>query len=72
MAEQHMQAIHRRDSEVTGPGQKDTHTKWDRQEELGRESTAVKKNEGFDLLVEKRWTVQEGPFQGFGSPPGRF
>lgn len=24
------------------------------------------------LLESRRWEVQEGPFRGFGSPPGRF
>jgi hypothetical protein len=58
---------------VTSPGQKDTHTKWERQEELGRDSTAVAtKEEPVKALQIKRWTAQEGPFQGFNSPPGRF
>jgi hypothetical protein len=57
---------------VTGPGRKDTHQEWERQEELGRDSTAAKHEESFKLLVEKRWAVQEKPFQGFNSPPGRF
>lgn len=57
---------------MTGPGQKDTHQEWERQEEQGRDSTAAN-NEGIlKLLVEKRWTVQAKPFQGFNSPPGRF
>jgi hypothetical protein len=24
------------------------------------------------LLEDRRWEIQEGPFRGFGSPPGRF
>lgn len=57
---------------MTSPGQKDTHTKWERQDELGRDMTAATKLESFKALEIKRWTVQEGPFQGFNSPPGRF
>lgn len=57
---------------MTSPGQKDSHTKWERQEMLGRNTTAASKDEEPKIFIEKRWTVQQGPFRGFNSPPGRF
>ena len=57
---------------MTSPGQKDTHTKWGRQDEVARDTAAANDDEGPKLFIEKRWTVQEGPFRGFNSPPGRF
>lgn len=55
---------------MTSPGQKDTQAS--RQDELGRDMTAANRDEGSKALQIKRWTVQEAPFQGFNSPPGRF
>jgi len=56
---------------VTSPGQKDTTKEWDRQDETPRESAEVA-GEVFKVLQIKRWQVQDGPFRGFDSPPGRF
>ena len=56
---------------VTSPGQKRETTKsWDRKEDHEQKSA-----ETFDtarVIQVKRWEVQEGPFRGFNSPPGRF
>lgn len=55
---------------MTSPGQKEEARRRDRDEEPEEKAAEV-----FDLsrfLHEKRWEVQEGPFRGFGSPPGRF
>jgi hypothetical protein len=58
---------------VTGPGQKDTHSKWDRQDNTQQSDTSVSIDESFAKVLEiKRWDVREEPFQGFNSPPGRF
>ena len=56
---------------MTGPGQKDTTKELDRLDDPPRESAEVA-GEVFKVLQVKRWQVQDGPFRGFGSPPGRF
>jgi len=56
---------------VTGPGQKDTHETWDRQDERKQESSASIE-QSFKALQIKRFDVRAEPFQGFDSPPGRF
>jgi len=58
---------------VTGPGQKDTHSKWDRQDRQQSDTSVATIDESFAKVLEiKRWDVREEPFQGFNSPPGRF
>lgn len=56
---------------MTSPGQKRETTKsWDRKEDSESQNTQT-----FDtsrVLQIKRWEVQDGPFRGFNSPPGRF
>lgn len=56
---------------MTGPGQKETTKQWDQQQEQPSETTAMA-GELSRLLQVKRWEVQQEPFRGFGSPPGRF
>ena len=57
---------------VTGPGKKDTHSKWDRQDEQKSDSSASIDQSFAKVLEIKRWDVRREPFQGFDSPPGRF
>lgn len=73
MAEQSISSLQQQEEEktVTSPGQKDTTKEWDRQDETPRESAEVA-GEVFKVLQIKRWQVQDGPFRGFDSPPGRF
>lgn len=55
---------------MTSPGQKESARTWDR-DEASEKKTA----ETFDnskILQVKRSEVQDEPFRGFGSPPGRF
>jgi hypothetical protein len=55
---------------VTSHGQRDSK---DRDE--FEDSTAERidySREMSRLLEGRRWELQEGPFRGFGSPPGRF
>jgi hypothetical protein len=54
---------------VTGPGQKET-TK--QAKTFGQSSTRVTASPASKVLQIKRWEIQEGPFRGFRSPPGRF
>lgn len=70
MAKQHGSHIDGRQT-VTGPGQKDSHETWDRQDEPKQESSASI-IQSFKALQVKRWDVRHEPFQGFNSPPGRF
>ncbi|MFQ5472619.1 MAG: hypothetical protein ACE5FA_07030 [Dehalococcoidia bacterium] len=56
---------------MTGPGQKDTHVKWDRQDERKHEQSASIP-QSFKALQIKRFDLRVEPFQGFNSPPGRF
>ena len=73
MAEMNSNQGDRRTIEVTGPGQKDTHSsKWERQEQLVRVPATNNTTETAKALQVKRWTVSDEPFQGFNSPPGRF
>jgi hypothetical protein len=70
MAKQQGSLLNRRQT-VTGPGQKDNHEPWDRQDEQKQESSA-NLSQSFKALQVRRWEVREEPFQGFDSPPGRF
>ena len=40
-------------------------------DQMGRESANIP-YEMARVLQGKRWQTQDGPFQGFGSPPGKF
>ncbi len=56
---------------VTSPGQKRETTKsWDPKKDHERQNAQM--FETSRVLQIKRWEVQEGPFRGFNSPPGRF
>jgi hypothetical protein len=56
---------------VTSPGQKKETTKsWDPKKDHERQNGQT--FETSRVLQIKRWEVQEGPFRGFNSPPGRF
>jgi hypothetical protein len=70
MAKQHESLLDGRQT-VTGPGQKDTHEQWDRQDEQKQESSATI-SQSFKALQVRRWEVRQEPFDGFKSPPGRF
>ena len=71
MAERTDPAMGGGENTVTSPGQKRETTKsWDHREDCERQNAQM-----FDtsrVLQIKRWEVQEGPFRGFNSPPGRF
>jgi len=57
--------------QMTSPGQKDSSKDWGNQDH----SVATAADSGSDVakvLQTKRWQMQEGPFRGFNSPPGRF
>jgi hypothetical protein len=58
---------------VTSQGQRDNSAakERDQSKELAQESVDVSQ-EMSKLLEGRRWDVHEGPFRGFGSPPGRF
>ena len=58
------------DRPVTSQGQRDSRDR-DRVEDIVHDSTDLSP-EMSKLLEGRRWEVQEGPFRGFGSPPGRF
>jgi hypothetical protein len=72
MAEQSFSSLQQQEEEktVTSPGQKDTTKEWDRMDESHDSAEVV--GEVFKVLQVKRWEAQDGPFRGFGSPPGRF
>lgn len=55
---------------MTSPGQKETPRTWDRGEDSEKKTADAFDSSKF--IQEKRWEVQDGPFRGFGSPPGRF
>ncbi len=55
----------REPSEVCGNGESE------RSDQAGLTSEGTP-YEVVKVLRNKRWEVREGPFQGFGSPPGRF
>ena len=56
---------------MTSQGQRDNPKDRDRFEDLAPEGNDTAR-EMSRLLENRRWEVQEGPFRGFGSPPGRF
>lgn len=56
---------------MTSQGQRDNGKDRDRFDESARESNDNAR-EMSKLLENRRWEVQEGPFEGFHSPPGRF
>ena len=70
MAEQPTRCWGRRRETVTSPGQKETARTWDRDEDSEKKTAETVYSSKF--IQEKRWEVQDGPFRGFGSPPGRF
>ncbi|HSP56490.1 MAG TPA: hypothetical protein VLS25_12990 [Dehalococcoidia bacterium] len=55
---------------MTSPGQKDAKKSWDRVEDSRPPDGETPERD--KILEIKRWEVQEGPFRGFNSPPGRF
>lgn len=56
---------------MTSQGQRDSSNDRDRFEDLAQEANNIS-HEMSRLLENRRWEIQEGPFRGFGSPPGRF
>ena len=56
---------------MTSQGQRDNPEDRDRLEDVAQERAEISR-EMSRLLESRRWEVQEGPFRGFGSPPGRF
>jgi hypothetical protein len=56
---------------VTSQGQRDSSKDRDQFEDVAHETVDFSR-EMSRLLEGRRWDVQEGPFRGFGSPPGRF
>ncbi len=56
---------------MTSQGQRDTAKDRDRFEDLMHETRDISR-EMSRLLENRRWETHEGPFRGFGSPPGRF
>lgn len=57
---------------MTSPGQRNTASQTWKRDEVPQTETRVDTFEASKVLQVKRWEVQEGPFRGFGSPPGRF
>jgi hypothetical protein len=56
---------------VTSQGQRDSNKDRDQHEDVAHEIVDVPR-EMSRLLEGRRWDLQEGPFRGFKSPPGRF
>jgi hypothetical protein len=56
---------------VTSQGQRDSAQNRDQLEDMAHEALDVSP-EMSRLLESRRWDLQEGPFRGFRSPPGRF
>ncbi len=56
---------------MTSQGQRDTTEEVQRLEDRMQEPVDTI-GEFSRLLQSRRWEVQEAPFRGFGSPPGRF
>ena len=56
---------------MTTQGQRDSSKDRDQFEDMAYETVDVSR-EMSRLLESRRWDLQEGPFRGFGSPPGRF
>ena len=57
---------------MTSPGQRETVRERDRDRDEDSEKKTAETVYSSKFLQEKRWEVQDGPFRGFGSPPGRF
>ena len=55
---------------VTSLGTKLTLKDWDQSDD--REERKVEPADVKRVLEQKRWQAKDGPFRGFGSPPGRF
>ncbi len=55
---------------MTSPGQKNAKKPLDRVEDARPPDAPTSETD--KVLQIKRWEVQEGPFRGFNSPPGRF
>jgi hypothetical protein len=64
-------ALKARRKTVTSQGQRDNARNRDEAEERISDSNEIVP-EMSRLLEDRRWEIQEGPFRGFGSPPGRF
>jgi hypothetical protein len=56
---------------MTSQGQRDNATNRDRADDTLHETPEMSA-EMSKLLERRRWDIQDGPFRGFGSPPGRF
>jgi hypothetical protein len=56
---------------VTSQGQRDTTRDRERLDSPLAETNEAAP-EMSKLLEGRRWEIQDGPFRGFGSPPGRF
>ena len=57
--------------DVTSQEQRDSSKDRDRFEDVAHETVDFSR-EMSRLLESRRWDLREGPFRGFGSPPGRF
>lgn len=57
---------------MTSPGQKDTTKEWGNQDHMVSTAAADGAGEVTKVLQVKRWQLQDEPFRGFNSPPGRF
>ena len=55
---------------VTSLGTKLTLKDWVQPDD--REEREVEPADAKRVLEQKRWQAKDGPFRGFGSPPGRF
>lgn len=56
---------------MTSQEQRDSSKDRDQIEESAHETVEISR-EMSKLLEGRRWELHEGPFRGFGSPPGRF
>ena len=56
---------------MTSQGQRDSSQDRDRFDDRGQDRNDIA-SQMSRLLESRRWDVQEGPFRGFDSPPGRF
>ena len=56
---------------MTSQGNRDISANRDRAEDRLNDGRDIV-SEMSKLLAGRRWEVQDGPFRGFGSPPGRF
>ncbi len=52
-----------------GPNRETAKSREGKKEHEGKNTETVETSK---VLEKRRWEVQEGPFRGFNSPPGRF